>query len=129
MSKVMTESEVEQICLDMLKELGYDVVFGPDISEGGMAEERKAGEVVLAGRLREALRHINRSVPDAALDEAVKKILRAESQGLVENNQSFHRLVTNGVNVQYKRADGSVKDDVVWLFDFQNIATNEFFSS
>lgn len=126
MSKVITESEVEEMCLDMLKELGYGIVYGPDISEGGVADERKAGEVVLASRLREALRSINRGIPEAALDEAIKKVLRTESQDSVENNQSFHRLVTNGVNVQYKRADGGVKDDVVWLFDFKNVGNNEF---
>ena len=63
-----------------------------------------AGCVMLLGR-------INKSIPDVAIDEAVKKVLRTESQDLVVNNQLFHRLVTNGVNVQYKRADGSVKDE------------------
>ncbi len=126
MSKVINEAEVEQMCLDMLKGLGYEIVFGPDISEGGVSEERKADEVVLTSRFREALKRINRGVPEAALDEAVKKVLRAESQDPVQNNQAFHRLVTNGVNVQYKRPDGSIKDDVVWLFDFKNIANNEF---
>jgi type I restriction enzyme R subunit len=125
-SKVINEAEVEQMCLDMLKGLGYEIVFGPDISEGGVSEERKADEVVLTSRFREALKRINRGVPEAALDEAVKKVLRAESQDPVQNNQAFHRLVTNGVNVQYKRPDGSIKDDVVWLFDFKNIANNEF---
>ena len=52
MPKVITESEVEEDCLDMLRDLGYSVVYGPDISEGGVAEERKYGEVVLVGRLR-----------------------------------------------------------------------------
>ena len=121
MSKVMTESEVEEICLGLLRDLGYGVVYGPDISEGGVAEERKYGEVVLVGRFRDALRRINKSIPDGAIDEAVKKVLRTESQDLVVNNQLFHKLVTNGVNVQYKRADGSIKDELVWLFDFQNI--------
>jgi len=46
----MSESEVEDVCLDLLSELGYDVVYGPDISEGGVAQERKVGEVVLVGR-------------------------------------------------------------------------------
>ena len=91
-----------------------------------VAEERKYSEVVLVGRLRDALRRINKSIPDGAIDEAVKKVLRTESQDLVVNNQLFHRLVTNGIPVQYKRADGSIKDELVWLFDFQDISNNEF---
>ena len=126
MSKAMFESEVEDMCLDMFRKLGYDIVYGPDISEGGLSEERKYHEVVLVNRLQLALRRINRSVPDSAIDEAVRKVLRAESQNLVSNNQDFHRLVTNGVNVQYKRADGSIKNELVWLFDFDNPDNNEF---
>lgn len=122
----MFESEVEDMCLDMFRKLGYDIVYGPDISEGGLSEERKYHEVVLVNRLQLALRRINRSVPDSAIDEAVRKVLRAESQNLVSNNQDFHRLVTNGVNIQYKRADGSIKNELVWLFDFDNPDNNEF---
>jgi type I restriction enzyme R subunit len=126
MSKIITESEVEDVCLGMLRDLGYTVVYGPDVSEGGVAEERKYGEVVLVGRLRDALRRINKSIPDGAIDEAVKKVLRTESQDPVVNNQLFHNLVTRGINVEYKRADGSIKDELVWLYDFQNIGNNEF---
>ena len=126
MSKGMSEEEVEALCLAMLGDLGYGVVYGPDISEGGVAEERKYSEVVLVGRLRAALRRINGLIPEAAIDEAFKRILRVESQNLVVDNQSFHRLVVNGVPVQVKREDGSVKDELVWLFDFQNIDNNEF---
>jgi len=126
MSKIMAESEVEDACLGMLGDLGYGLCYGPDISEGGLAEERKYSEVVLVGRLKDALKRINKSIPDGAIDEAIKKILRTESQDLVVNNQLFHRLVTNGVNVQYKRTDGSIKDELVWLFDFQDIGNNEF---
>jgi len=126
MSRVITEAELEAKCLGMFRELGYDIVFGPDISEGGAAEERKYGEVVLVNRLRSALRRINKDVPDSAIDEAVKKVLRAESQDIAANNQDFHRLVTNGVPVQFKRSDGTIKDGLVWLFDFDNVENNEF---
>ncbi len=102
----------------MFRDLGYGVVFGPDISEG-LAKEREYNEVVLVGRLCDALKRINKTVPDGAIDEAVRKVLRTESQEVIENNRAFHRLVTNGINVQYKRADGGIKDDVVWLFDFK----------
>jgi len=126
MSKIMTELELEETCLEMLRNLGYDVFYGPDISEGGLAEERKYNEVVLVGRLRDALRRINRSIPEGAIDEAVKKVLRTESQDLVVNNQNFHKLAVNGVPVQYKRKDGSIKNELIWLFDYQNIDNNEF---
>ena len=102
------------------------MLYGPDISEGGVAEERKYNEVVLVGRLKDALRLINKSIPEAAIDEAVKKVLRTESQEPVANNQLFHKLVTDGVNVQYKREDGSIKDSKVWLFDFKDLSNNEF---
>ena len=126
MSKVMTESEVEVSCLVLLRNLGYCVIYGPDISEGGLAEERKYGEVVLVSRLRSALRLINKGIPDVAIDEAVKKVLRTESQDQVVNNQDFHRLVANGIPVQFKRSDGTVKDELVWLFNFANVGNNEF---
>jgi type I restriction enzyme R subunit len=62
MPAIITESEVEENCLDLLRNLGYVVVYGPDVSEGGVAEERKYGEVVLVGRLRDALKRINKSI-------------------------------------------------------------------
>lgn len=126
MSKIITESEVEDACLGMLRDLGYDVVYGPDISEGGPAEERKYNEVVLTDRLRKALKRINKSIPNEAIDEAVKKILRTETQNPVVSNQDFHRLVANGVPVQYKKPDGSIKDELVWLIDFEDLSKNEF---
>jgi len=126
MPKIITESEVEDVCLGMFSDLGYDVVYGPDISEGGPAEERKYSEVVLINRLRDALRRINRSIPDDAIEEAIKKVLRTGSQNLVVNNQDFHKLVVNGVPVQYKRKDGGIKDELVWLFDFDDVNNNEF---
>jgi type I restriction enzyme R subunit len=127
MSKIMSESQVEEACLTMLRDdLGYDVVFGPDISEGSSSEERKYTEVVLVHRLRSALRRINKSIPDSAIEEAVKKVLRTDSQDFIVNNQLFHKLIFSGVPVQYKRADGSIKDELVWLFDFDDIRKNEY---
>ncbi|MBN1245547.1 type I restriction endonuclease subunit R [Candidatus Bathyarchaeota archaeon] len=126
MSGVIFESEVEDDCLGMLRDLGYTIVCGPDISEGGLYPERKYNEVVLVRRLREALKRINKGIPENTIDEAVKKVLRAASQNLVADNQEFHKLAVNGVNVQYKRKDGSIKDELVWLFDYDDVANNEF---
>jgi len=126
MPKIMTESEVEEATLDILKELGWTIIYGPDISEGGVNEERKYNEVVLVQRLRHALEKINKDIPREAIEEAIKKVIRTDSQNQIINNQHFHKFVTEGVPVQYKRKDGSVKDDSVLLFDFNNIKNNEF---
>ncbi|MCW4015689.1 MAG: HsdR family type I site-specific deoxyribonuclease, partial [Candidatus Bathyarchaeota archaeon] len=128
---MITESEVEDDCLGLLRDLGYCVVNGPDISEGSPFEERKYNQVVLVGRLRDALTRINKDIPNSAIDEAVKKVLRATSQNLVADNQAFHDLLVNGVSVQFKRKDGTIKDELVWLIDFnesgdKNCFNNEF---
>ncbi len=126
MPKIMTESEVEEAALAILKELDYTIVYGPDISEGAANEERKYNEVVLVQRLRSSLEKINKHIPREAIDEAIKKVIRTDSQNQIINNQHFHKFVTDGVPVQYKRKDGSIKDDSVQLFDFSNIKNNEF---
>ena len=126
MPKIITESEVENATLDLLKDLGYSILSGPEISEGGLFAERNYNEVVLVDRLRNALVNINKDIPNEAIEEAIKKVLRTDSQNLITNNQFFHRMVFNGVPVEYKRKDGSVKNDIVWLFDFDDIENNEF---
>ena len=51
MRKIISESDIETFTLEILSQLGYTVLYGPDISEGGENEERKYDEVVLKYRL------------------------------------------------------------------------------
>ncbi|GIU68812.1 MAG: hypothetical protein KatS3mg002_0048 [Candidatus Woesearchaeota archaeon] len=125
MKKAISESEVEEAALDILRELGWTILHGPDISEGGSNEERKYSEVVLVNRLRNALERINKDIPEEAIQEAIKKVLRTDSQNQIINNQQFHKMVVNGVDVEYKK-NGEIKNDKIWLFDFKNIKNNEF---
>jgi type I restriction enzyme R subunit len=126
MPKIMTEAEVESLFLKTLSETGYSVKFGPDLSPGGPEEEREYSEVILKQRLMERLRIINPSIPDEALDDAYRKIVKQETQDVVFNNHSFHNLLVNGVNVQYRKNDGTIKDDTVWIIDFNETDNNEF---
>src|SRR3989338_7307444 len=116
MPSIITESDVEIACLEMLKDIGYTIISGPDISEGGIGEERKYGEVILTQRLKDALIKINKNIPREAIDEAIKKILRHESQNQIINNQQFHKFITDGVPVEYK-LKGEIKHNKVELFD------------
>jgi type I restriction enzyme R subunit len=127
MLKIMTESDVEQAALDILSDLKYRVVYGPGIAPDGPNPERKTyADVVLLDRLADAVDKLNPNIPKAAREEAIKRVLRVESPKLIVNNQAFHRMLVDGVDVEYRRKDGSIAGDKVWLFDFDNPKNNEF---
>ncbi len=122
----MKESDVEELFLNILSDIGYSVNFGPDISPGGKEQEREYSESILTGRLKERLQLINPEIPDEAIDEAIRIIRKNNSQDLVSNNHDFHNLVVNGIDVQYRKSNGSIKHDKVFLFDFDHTENNEF---
>jgi type I restriction enzyme, R subunit len=126
MSNRLYESEIEQIILDILRdENGYVVAFGPDLSEGDR-KERAYTEVVLQGRLRDAIDRLNPAIPADAREEAAKKALRTMSVNLLENNETFHRMLTDGIDVKFSIGDGKARTDKVWLVDFADPDNNEF---
>ena len=126
MSKAIIESEVEQVVLDILSKLGYKIIYGPDIAPDGDSPEREDySVVVLIDRLRAAIDKLNPSVPIEVREEALKKVLRVESPDFVANNQCFHKMVVDGVDVEYRK-DGRIVGDKVWLFDFNKPRNNEF---
>jgi len=101
----MTENTLERTTLDWFESLGWDTAFGPDISPDGTACERDDyDQVVLTGRLQAALQKINPNIPADSIDEAIRKIIRAESPSLIENNRRFHRMLTDGVDISYMQA-------------------------
>ena len=52
--------------------------------------------MVLVGRLREALRRLNPSIPEEAREEALRKVLRVATPSLVQTNRAFHNLLRDG---------------------------------
>ncbi len=48
------------------------------------------------GRLREALRQLNPTLPKEAREEALRKVVRVATPWLVLTNRAFHRLVRDG---------------------------------
>jgi type I restriction enzyme R subunit len=126
MTRYITENEIEQIALDILNEdLGYTVLYGPDLAEGE-SKEREYTEVVLQQRLKNAIDKLNPEIPADAREEAFKKALRTTTISLFENNQAFHSMLTEGIDVKFGIGDGKAKTDKVWLVDFSNPGNNEF---
>jgi type I restriction enzyme R subunit len=103
------------------------VVHGPEIAPGELFAERESyGDIVLLKRLREALAHINPQVPSDAIEEAVRRVLHPETASLTENNRRFHRVLVEGVPVEYQRTDGSIAGDLVKLIDFEDPKNNDW---
>ena len=123
---MITEDQLEQICLEWFREGGYEYAFGPDIAHDGETPERTDyRQVVLAGRLLSAMQKINPHIPLAVLEEAALSITKPESPVLIHNNRTFHRLLLEGVPVEYSDGD-ETRHDHAQLIDFNNFRNNQF---
>ena len=123
----LTESAIEDFAIKLFERLGYSYVYAPDIAPDGEQPERSHyGEVLLAGRLEQALKRINPKLsPALLLQDALKEVQRISSPDLLANNEAFHRLLTEGVKVR-RQQDGDERGDLVWLIDFAHPENNEF---
>jgi len=125
MTKI-TENTIEEFSIKLLERLGYHYIYAPDIAHDGTRPERNSYEdVLLTERLQNAIRIINPNVPIDSQEEALKEIQRINSPELLANNENFHRMLTEGINVSYQK-DGHKRGDLVWLIDFKNPENNEF---
>jgi len=123
----LNESTVETAALEWFAQLGYQTAFGPNLAPGELDAERDSFEqIYLYGRLREAVRRINPGVGAELIDEAIKRLGRAESQSEVDENARVHKLLTEGVPVEYRDADGSVRTMQIWLIDFNEPTNNDW---
>ncbi len=125
--KAMTESEVEEAAIEILNELGYDYVFGPDISPDGPSPERKSyDEAVLIERLRSSIDNLNPKLSNEVKEDALKKVLKTLTPDQITTNETFHEMLVNGVDVEYRNHEGRVVGTKVWLIDFNNPDKNRF---
>ena len=123
----LNESTVEDAALEYFAQLGYQTAWGPNLAPGEQGEERTSFEqVYLLARLRSAVRRINPGVDGALIDEAIKRLGRAESQNSVAENFRVHKLVTEGVPVEHRGADGAVRTIRIWLIDYDEPTNNDW---
>jgi len=126
MTNKLSESAIETFAIELLEKQGYKYIYGPDIAPESEKPERSSFEdIILQERLKSAVARINPSVPPDAREDAIKQIQRLSSPDLVANNESFHRMLTEGINVSYQK-DGNSRGDLVWLIDFDKPEKNDF---
>ena len=122
-----TESEVEDAALEWLGGLGWEVAHGPNIAPHAADSERTDyTEVILEQRLRDALERQNPALPAEAVEDAFRKLTRPEGSALETRNRAFHRMVVDGVTVEYRTAGGAVRGAQVAVLDYEHPANNDW---
>ena len=113
------ESDVEQLVIELLKEQGYSYL-SPEDQE---TERQNLSEVVLQGRLKTAIDTLNPTIPENPKEQALREVLNLPHQTLIENNETFHQMLTDGVGVEYQK-NGDTVGGKVCLIDFENLHNN-----
>src|SRR5881296_242547 len=127
MSQSFTESVVEQATLAWLESVGWQVRNGAEIAPGERAAERDDyRQVVLSQRFRDALARLNPALPAEALEDAFRKLTRPEGAELILRNRALHRLLVDGVTVEYRDAGGNIRGAQARVIDFNDPAGNDW---
>ena len=123
----MDEAEVEQAALAWLKESGWDTVYGPDIApDTDGAERTDYGQVVLERRLHDALERLNPGLPPEAREDAFRKLTRLGGVTPESRNRAFHKMLVDGVTVEYRTADGAVRGAQAQIINFDDRESNDW---
>jgi type I restriction enzyme R subunit len=117
MTQRITETAVEAFCLEVLESQGYRFVSPEELNR------QEPERVIIEETLRRMVLTLNPDVPQHAQDEAIKKVLTLSSQNLLENNEEFHRYLTEGIKVEIQK-DGETRGEIVNLVDYGSPQNN-----
>ncbi|MFF2048391.1 type I restriction endonuclease subunit R [Stenotrophomonas bentonitica] len=123
----LSESAVEQALLEQLRRLGYATTSDKSIGPDGSAPERESHDVViLKARLEDAVLRLNPQLPPEARTDAIRKLTQSELPNLLEENRRIHKLLTEGVDIEYYADDGVLTAGKVLLLDFERPESNDW---
>ena len=126
MKSALTEAQIEEYQLQLLQNLGYSYCNGYDIQPEGNNQERESfGEVILKTRLTQSISRINPTIPHDTQYQAQREIFNIASSDLLNNNEIFHKYLTEGITVEYQK-NGQTRGEPVQLIDWEHPENNEF---
>ena len=125
MTKI-TENEIELFAIELLESLGFEYIYAPNIAPDSESPMRESFEdVILGGKLKNSLTAINPSLGNEQIEYAVKQIERLKSTELLTDNETFHKMLTEGITVEVQK-DGVTRGEIVKLVDFACFSNNDF---
>ena len=126
----LSEAAVEQVVLDHLAGLGYAIITDAEMGPDGQAPEREAyADVILTKRLVAAIEKLNPTIPLEARGDALRKVLATERPSLLEENRRLHKLMVEGIDVEFYSDDGTIRGDKVRLIDFDDPGANDWLAT
>lgn len=112
------ESNYENAIMELLDELGYTRLYGPDI-------DRDFHCPLYLDALTKRLPQINPEADRQAVEEALYQLTHMEHGTLVQQNKQFTDWLQNGMEVSYQK-NGETKHDIIRLVDYQTPGNNLF---
>lgn len=123
----ISEAELENLLLAQLKNTGYTIKSEDEVGPDGSNPLRASNdEVIYKEILVKAINTLNPTLPDEAKQDALKKITQSELPNLLAENRRIHRLITDGVDVEYYAKDGTLTSGKVTVIDFDDPSKNEW---
>lgn len=127
---IITEDDIEQEAVQILKELGYRhlncfTAERDQISDGSGRESKK--DVILREILQSQTRKLNPDLPQKALDSAIAELTKKRSSmALLKANQEVYGYLRDGIQVDYTNDEGREIPVRVKFMDFNTPANNDF---
>lgn len=121
-----SESVVEEAALDWLRELRYNVFSGADVAPGPTSLRASYSDALLPHVVRGALNRLNPTLPPEAIEDAYRQLTIVEGATLEMRSRAAHRMLVDGIPVEYRLADGSIKGAQAFAIDFQHPEKNDW---
>lgn len=123
----LNEDAYELQCLDWLQDIGWTWLKGPEIAHDGLMPERSSyKDVLLIGRVEDALSRINPGVPKDVIRKVSQQLEAPGETDVLKANKQLHQWLTEGFPVKVREASGEETTKLLRLIDFENSDNNDF---
>lgn len=123
------ERAVELAAMSWLDLSGWKVLPGDYLApDGPMSARTDYRQTVLEGQLRDALATLNPDAKSSTIEAAMRAVLAAPTQNLLENNRAFHEFLVFGVPVELNE-NGESRTVRLRLIDQKTPANNSFIAA
>ena len=118
-----TERLVEDVASVYFGAIGVATKRGVEIDKAG--ERARTSQVTLKARFAAAVHRLNPDLSHNTIEEVVRISSRPPHPTLIQNNRWFHKLLTDGVDIEYHESNGRMRGGRARLVDFDNPAAND----